>query len=140
MKNREDGLLELYNRIYTAKNELGLKGFKRSPTKPVDEEFLPCIFMVEDVDEIIDHSSRNQTGYPCKRVLEVTLEIVSDREADIKKLYRDVRTVVFADGVVVADDQTFIREIRTEGPTGYGLPDVLGMRLVLALVYTDKGN
>lgn len=140
MINREAGLVQIYDRIYTQRDTLGLKAFKRTPTIAVDESFLPCIFMMEGLDEVIEHSSRNQTGYPCRRALEVALELVTDGSADIKKLYTDVRTVIFDGGVVVADNNTFIREIRTEGPTGYGLPDVLGMRLVLALVYTDDGN
>lgn len=140
MINRELGVQEIYDRLYAAVGDLGLKGLKRSPTTTVDEDFLPCIFMVEDVDEIVEHSARSSAGYPCKRMLEVTLEIIASRETDVKKLYSDVRSVVFGDGVVVADDNTFIRETRTEGPTGYGLPDVLGMRLVLILFYTDKGT
>ncbi len=139
MINRELGLLEIYNRILAKKDVIGLKGFKRSPTAPVDEKYLPCVFMLEGVDEITEHSSRKPTGYPAKRMLEVTLEIVSDRDADVKQLYSDVRSAVFSGGVVVADDGTFIRETRTEGPTGYGLPDVLGIRLILVLFYTDKG-
>ena len=139
MSSRESGLNEIYTRVKDAKDALGLKAFKRTPTKPITEEFLPCIFMHEGIDEITEHSARTQAGYPCKRVLEVTLEMVTDRDADIKQLYTDVRTVVFGGGVIVADNNTFIREIRTEGPTGYGLPDVLGMQLVLVLSYTDAG-
>jgi len=139
MIRREEGLVEIYNRIKTERVALGLKAFKRTPTKPIDENSLPCIFMSEGIDEVVDHSSRSTTGYPCKRNLEVTLEIVTDRDTDIKQLYTDVRSVVFTGGVIVADNNTFIREIRTEGPTGYGLPDVLGMQLVLVLVYTDAG-
>lgn len=140
MQRREEGLLEVYNRILNAKDVLGLKGFKRTPTSPVTEQYLPCIFMIEGVDEVVTHSSRGSSGFPCRRALEVTLEIVTNKDVDIKKLYRDVRSVIFSEGVIVADDNTFIREIRTEGPTGYGLPDVLGMRLVLALSHNDKGN
>ena len=140
MINREAGLQEIYDRIYAVKDVLGLKGFKRTPTKAIDEKFLPCIFMVEDVDEIVEHSARSSTGYPAKRLLEVTLEIVTHRDTDIKQLYRDVRSAVFGESVIVADDNTFIRETRAEGPTGYGLPDVLGMRLVLVMFYNDKGT
>lgn len=139
MKAREDGLDTVYQRIYDSKETLGLKGFKRSPTKPIDEQYLPCIFMIEGIDEVSTISQRGQFGYPMRRELEVVLEIVSSREYDIKQLYRDVRSVILADTPVVAEN-TFIREIRTEGPTGYGLPDVLGMRLVLAMFYTDKGD
>lgn len=139
MERREEGLIEIYTRIANARAALGLKAFKRTPTTPVTEQFLPCIFMIEGVDEVSQHSSRTQTGFPCRRVLEVTLEMVTNRDVDIKQLYREVRSVVFSNGVIVADDNTFIREIRTEGPTGYGLPDVLGMRLVLLLGYNDAG-
>jgi len=138
--NRENGLLEIYNRVKNDKDSLGLRAFKRTPTKPIDENFLPCVFMIEGVDDVVKPATRNNTGYPCVRNLEVTLEIVTDRDTDIKKLYTDVRSVVFNGGVIVADNNTFIREIRAEGPTGYGLPDVLGMQLVLMLVYTDMGT
>ena len=140
MINREDGLVEIYNRIKAERVTLGLQAFKRTPTKPIDESYLPCIFMIEGVDDIVTPSARTGTGYPCKRNLEVTLEIVTDKDTNIKQLYTDVRSVVFTGGVIVADNNTFIREIRTEGPTGYGLPDVLGMQLVLVLVYTDAGT
>lgn len=139
MERREEGLEEIYRRISDARVELGLNGFKRTPTTAVTEQYLPCIFMIEGVDEVDQYSSRTQAGYPCKRVLEVTLELITNKDVDIKQLYRDVRSVVFSGGVIVADDSTFIREIRTEGPTGYGLPDVLGMRLVLLLSYNDAG-
>lgn len=139
MQNRENGLLEIFKRINDNRVALNLNGLKRSPTTAIDEKFLPCIFMVEDVDEVIESSSRGKFGYPMRRRLEVVLEIVSSKSYDIKKLYRDVRSTVLADTPVVADN-TFIREIRTEGPTGYGLPGILGMRLVLRLTYTDTGN
>lgn len=138
--NREIGLLAIYNRIKAAKeaNTLVVTSFKRSPTKPIDENKLPCIFMIEGVDEVVKPSTRNPLGYPASRDLEVTLEIVSSATTDIKKLYRDVRLAVLKDGAVVTKN-TLIREARTEGPTGYGLPDILGMRLVLLLSYMDEG-
>ena len=95
--------------------------------------------MVEGIDSIVEYSSRTPTGYPARRMLEVTLEIISDKKTDIKTLFREVRSVVFSGGVVVADDKTIIKEVRTEGPTGYGLPGVLGIRLILFLMYKDEG-
>ena len=102
--------------------------------------------MSEETDSVLEHSKRNKTGYPAKRVLEVVLEIVVSDTTNIKQLYLDMRRVVFtergSDPLVfnpVLAQNTFINENRTEGPTGYGLPDVLGMRLVLDLVYTDNG-
>lgn len=138
--NREIGLLAIYNRIKAAKTAatLVVKTFKRSPTEPIDASNLPCIFMIEGVDEIVKASNRNPLGYPAGRELEVTLEIVSSTTTDIKQLYRDVRLAVFKDGATVTKN-TFIRESRTEGPTGYGLPDILGIRLILLLSYMDEG-
>lgn len=151
MINREEGLIEIYERIKARRDDIGLKTFKRTPTSPVREEMLPCVFMSEDVDNVIEHSKRNKTGYPARRVLEVDLEVIAVREADVKSLYLAVRRAVFMDrnaawtdndpnsfNPIIAEN-TFINENRTEGPTGYGLPDVIGMRLVLDLVYVDKG-
>lgn len=139
MERRETALEVIYQRVKAQRETLGLKGFERTPTKPIGEYALPCIFMAEDVDEPVTVNSRSPEGYPMRRKLEVVLEIAAERSYNIKQLYRDVRKVVFTGGVNVADD-SFIREIRTEGPTGYGLPDVIGMRFVLALSYTDDGT
>jgi len=137
---RELGLLEIYDRIKAAKDSgvLSIKSFQRSPTIPVNEVDLPCVFMVEGDDEIVKRSSRNPLGYPAERNLEVILELVARGSADIRKLYKDLRVAVLKDGAIVTTN-TFIREIRTEGPTGYGLPDVLGIRFVLSLTYMDDG-
>ena len=145
MIHRENALDEIAQRITDAKVPLGLKGFRRTPTRPVDEKYLPCIFMIEGNDEITSHSARSALGYPSKRAMEVIIEVIAHKSTtDIKQLYRDVRSVVLKSneyrGNVMADGATFILEIRTEGPVGYGLPDVIGMSLVLAMSYTDDGN
>ncbi len=149
MINRENGLIEIYERIKVRKDNLGLKSFKRIPTFPVRKDMLPCVFMHEGVDTILEHSKRNKIGYPAKRILEVTIEIISIRESDIKSLYSDVRKAVFLDKNSnwnnsllfnsIITENTFINENRTEGPIGYRLPDIIGMSLILDLVYTDKG-
>ena len=144
---REQGLTEIHERLKADRVILGLKTFKRTPTAPVREQDLPCVFMIEGTDNVIAHSKRSRTGYPCKRVLEVVLELVTTKDIDIKQLYNEVRKSVFKKrgGEVppvyepILAQNTFINENRTEGPTGYGLQDVLGMRLVLDLVYTDNG-
>jgi len=146
MINRENGLIEIFERIKANKDTLGLVTFRRTPTSPVREEELPCVFMSEDVDSVIEHSARNKYGYPARRVLEVVLEIITTRDTNIKQLYIDIRKIIFTErntvpavfNSIVADN-AFINENRTEGPTGYGLQDVLGMRLVLDLIYTDNG-
>lgn len=145
MINREDGLTEIYERLKANRIALGLTTFKRNPTSPATELDLPCILMAEGTDMVIEHSKRNKTGYPARRVLEVALEIIASKEVDIKQLFQDVRRVVFTERgsdpvkfTPVVAENTFINENRTEGPTGYGLPDVIGMVLVLDLVYTDE--
>ena len=149
MINREVGLLEIYERLKEDRVALGLKAFRRNPTTPLEEEDLPAIFMSEGTDQITKHSGRTTVGYPAQRVLEVILEVVASKDVDIKQLFIDVRRTVFkikgTDGSdpshfssVIATN-LFFNENRTEGPTGYGLPDILGMSLVLDLVYTDKG-
>jgi len=143
MINRENGLLEIYERIKANRSGIGVLSFKRTPTAPIQEEDMPCIFMLEGTDNIIKHSSRGNTGYPVKRALEVTLEIVTNKEADIKTIYRKLRQYVFTSRVSGKFDSrvannSFIHESRTDGPTGYGLPDILGMSLILDLVYVDN--
>ena len=145
--NREDSLLEIYERIKVNKDLLGLVSFRRTPTEPVDAVNMPCVFMLEGADSIIEYSSRSSVGYPVRRTLEVTLELITTKDVDIKSKLRALRRAVFAerDSDPVAYNPRLlpkgrtgvINESRTEGPTGYGLQDVLGMNLVLDLVYTD---
>ena len=96
--------------------------------------------MLEDTDQIIKPNNRDPLGYPCARDLEVVLELaVNENDTDVRQLIRDLRTIVFAGGVKVADG-VFIRELRAIGPFGYGIPNILGMRLVLSMNYTDDGT
>ena len=146
MDNKQAGLEEIYERIKEAKDDLGLLSFKWNPTKPVDQAMMPSVVMTEDVDNIIQRSSRSKTGYPAKGVAEIVIEVFTSTDVDIKTLYRQLRKSVFAkrDSDPVEYDpcvanNVFINENRTEGPSGVGLPDVMGMSLVLDLVYTDNG-
>jgi len=145
MENKELGLLEIKERIKVNRTLLDPNlHFKRTPSTPIMEKDLPCIIMMEDVDSILKKSSRSTTGYPARRLAEIPIEIVTERTIDIKQLYLKVRKVIFTDrntleySSLLARD-VFINENRTEGPTGYGLPDILGMRLILDLIYTDEG-
>ncbi len=151
MENRELGLLEIKERIKADRTALGLQSFKRTPTEPSQDSDLPCVFMLEGVDIIFKRASRNKLGYPAQRVLEVTIELVVNKinTPDIKALFLELRKTIFkvrnddpeAEIVyssIIADD-VFINENRTEGPIGYGLPDIKVMRLVLDLIYTDGG-
>lgn len=151
MENRELGLLEIKARIKADRTSLGLSSFKRTPTDPLNSEDLPCVVMLEGTDNIFKRASRNKLGYPAQRDLEVIVELVVNKvdTPDIKALFRELRKTVFkvrndnpdAEPVyspIIADD-VFINENRTEGPVGYGLPDIKVMRLVLDLIYTDGG-
>jgi hypothetical protein len=147
MNTREEALLEIYERIKEKRVSLGLTSFKRTPSKPIDDSQMPCVFMLEGIDRVIDYSSRNSVGYPLKRSLEVTLELVVKSSVDIKDKLRELRRVIFTErgtipGVLnpklVPEGKVgFIQENRTEGPTGYGIDDILGMDLVLDLIYID---
>lgn len=140
MDKREDGLVEIYRRIKAAKDlgTLDILSFQRSPTVPVNTVDMPCVFMIEGEDEIVKRASRDIFGYPAERNLEIVLELIVQGSADIRKLHKDLRIAVLKDGASVTTN-TFIREVRTEGPTGYGLPDVLGIRFVLSMTYMDEG-
>lgn len=148
MENRELGLLEIKARIKADRIALGLVSFKRTPTRPSSDDDLPCVFMLEGIDTIFKRASRNKLGYPAQRILEVTIELVVNKKAtpDIKSLFLELRKTVFkvrdtdpAEYSPIIADNVFINENRTEGPIGYGLPDIKAMRLVLDLIYTDGG-
>ncbi len=148
MDNRETGLLEIKARIAAERTPMGLASFKRTPTRPAQIEDCPCVFMLEGVDNIFKRTSRNQLGFPAQRSLEVIVELVVDKSVtpDIKSLFLELRKSVFK--IIDSDpaeyssriaNNLFIHENRTEGPIGYGLPDIKVMRLVLDLIYTDGG-
>lgn len=147
MDNREEGLIEIYERIKAKRLELGLVSFKRTPTSPSELDDLPCVFMTEGIDPIRKHSNRNASGYPAQRVLEVELELVVNKTiTPIKNLAMDLRKAVFTvknsnpeEYSVRVAENVFIQENRTEGPIGYGLPDIEVMRLILNLNYIDGG-
>lgn len=148
MENRELGLLEIKERIKVARTALGLKTFKRTPTRPSQLGDLPCVFMLEGTDVIFKRASRGALGYPAHRSLEVIIELVVNKTVttDIKGLFKDLRKAVFTlrgsdpeEYTPVVAKDTFIQENRTEGPLGYGLPDIEVMRLVLDLIYIDGG-
>ena len=148
MYNREAGLLEIKARISAEREQMGLKSFKRTPTRPAQSKDCPCIFMLEGVDDIIKRGSRNQFGYPAQRNLEVIIELVVNKKEtpNIKNLFLELRKSVFkiidsnpAQYTAKIAENVFINESRTEGPIGYGLPDMKTMRLVLDLIYTDGG-
>ena len=127
MEDRETALIEIYDRIAAARTTLGIVSFKRAPATPLDPDKLPCITMIEGIDEIIKVNSRGTSIYPARRVVQVVLELSTSDDVDIKALYRSVRTTVLGNSQVAPN--TYISEIRTEGPAGYEIPNTQGMRL-----------
>lgn len=138
MELREVSIVEVVQRIKDARVALGLATCKRVPTSAITASNCPAILVIEGEDNIVKKSSRTNSIYPARRNLELVLEIITILGYDIKKLYREVRSVILQNPVVA--ENCFIEEIRTEGPNGYDLPDIQGMRLVLSLTYTDSGN
>lgn len=148
MEKRELGLTEMYERVKADRVSLGLVSFRKTPTRPSQLGDLPCVFMLEGPDRIIQKSNRDTLGYPARRVMEVTFESVVNKRGSIsvKNLNSELRRTIFkvrdSDPPIysgVIDDNVFISENRTEGPTGYGLPDIEVMRLIIDLTYIDGG-
>lgn len=146
MINKENGLVEIYERIKAKRTDLGLRAFRRNPTKPADPSLLPCLFMIEGEDHITKRSGRSATGYPAKRNAEITIELVVGKDADIKAMYRNLRRFVFmergSDPVVYnprVAENVFISELRSNGPSGVGIPDISSMEMILEMTYIDEG-
>jgi len=138
MDLREISVIEIEKRVKDNKVLLSITTCRRMPGPAITSAHCPAVLIVEGEDNVVKTTNRNQSIYPARRQVEIILEIITTISYDIKKLYRDVRSVVVSNAVVA--DNCFIAEIRTEGPNGYDLPDIKGMRLVLLLTYTDFGN
>ncbi len=148
MIERELGLEEIYQRLKVAYEGIGIKYFRRNPTKAVGSDKFPALFMDEGVDSIVEYNSRTPHGYPARRACEVIMEINTTADMDIRVLYGKVRKALFTkrdtpEGeppvyTPVIAKNVFFREVRTEGPSGVDIPDVLIMSLVVELVYTDN--
>jgi len=138
MENREAGLQVLYNRIKDARIELDIKTFRRTPSVPVEHDDLLCVFMTEGIDRIVKPHSRDWLGYPARREVEIILEMISVDTYDIRAFYTRFRRVALSSAKL--SDDCIVREVRAVGPSGYHAPNVIGIQLVCAMTYTDKGN
>ena len=137
MENREAGLQVLYNRIKDERTSLGIKTFRRTPSTPVEEKHLLCVFMSEGIDRIAQPSTRNWLGYPARRELEIIFEMIAVDTFDIRDFFTRFRTVVLSSATLTSD--CIVREVRALGPQGYGMPNVIGLQLILSMSYTDNG-
>lgn len=138
MENREAGLQVLYNRIKNQRDILGIKTFRRAPTIPVEQKDLLCVFMSEGIDRIVKSATKNWLGYPARRELEIIFELINLDTFDIRAFYDQFRRVALSSAKLSGD--CIVREIRSNGPSSYGTPNVVGMQLVLSMTYTDKGT
>lgn len=148
MKKRIDACKEIFERIKAVRVTAGLQNFVETPTTQAKPEDMPVCFMGYGVDSIIKRSARTATasrkGEANVRSVEVILEFVAHKDDDVLAIYEKVRAAVLADihplkdvnGV--PDPTTYMYEDRTEGPIGYGLPEVEAMIFVITLVYKDE--
>ena len=153
MEHRESGLIVIRDRIKVAKEELGLTTFRRDPVESIEEKDLTTVFMLEGTDLIIQRSSRDGLGYPCRRELEVFVDVVALAGEDIRLLYRNVRSYILprrtedskSGSVLIPagagnNGGCSVMELRSVGPRNYGKPNVIGMQMVLSMTYTDNGT
>lgn len=140
MQVRKDVLAALIERVKANRVLLNIKTFKHNPTTAFTAADLPGIFMYEGVDHIVKASGSTQLGYPAIRECEVTLEIITDNRYDALTMFRAVRSTILNENSPRLVEGSSMREKYSEGPNGYGVPDVLGMRLVLGLTYMDDGT
>lgn len=147
MIKRVLAVAEIKKRIKNAKVALGMKTFHYNPQRGLRADELRAVCLTEGIDDIIRRSSRNPRGLPLDRLVELIIDVVDLKTdtSNINKVCIDVREAIMQDiyPVVVdekVDHTTFLSELRIEGPFGYGLPDVEGIRLILGLNYIDTGN
>jgi len=147
MKRRVAACQEIFERIKSKKEEIGLKTFRKTPTDNAKVEEMPICFMLYGTDEIIKRSSRSATRSAERgntRSVEIILELIAHKSDDVQEIFEKVRNAVLVDAHPLkdlsgrVDPTTFMVEDRTEGPAGYGLPDVEAMIFVINLVYLDE--
>jgi hypothetical protein len=147
MKKRIDGCIGVYERIKAARTEIGLKSFVEVPTSQAKVEQMPICFMNYGIDDIIKRSSRTVTptrkGEENTRSLEIIFQIVAPKGTTIgifrklrKEIFKDIYPLLKED--LTIDTSVYIFEERSEGPYGYGIPDVEFFVFVVKLVYPDE--
>ena len=139
MIEREQGLLEIRNRLKSLMQSYPLKYFKRSPTRTITQDDVPALLILEGEDIIIKRSSKNYLGYPLQRALEIIVEIWDFTEdSDVKQLREEVLKEALENNGILAEG-IIVREKKTIGPFNLNVPDVLAMQIVFEMVYRDDG-
>lgn len=147
MIKRVLAMAEIKERIEAARVALGIKTFHQNLQRGLKGDELTALCVSEGADEIVKRTSRNPRGLPQDRFVEIIIDLVAVKSElpDIRKRIIDTREVILVDIYPVKfegvnDTTTFLSELRIEGPFGYGLPNVEGIRLVLGLNYIDSGS
>ena len=142
MSKKIDAAKEIKRRISEIRVDAGLKTFVEVPTEQAKIEQLPLCNMVYGVDKIVKKSSRSaspsRAGMPNIRSAEIILEMIAPKSANVSEICKKVRDAVLVDiHPITGDPLTYMEEDRTEGPVGYGLPNVEAIILVIILIYPE---
>ena len=138
MEQRELGMEEIMRRLRPLYTSLNLKNVLRIPSRAIDEEDMPCVLVMEGDDSVSKRASTDYLGYPCKRILNVTIECWDYSNGDVKNIYEETRKAVLAEKGILLQ-KVIIRESMAVGPYNFGIPNVLGMRVVFEMSYSDRG-
>jgi hypothetical protein len=133
---------EIKRRISTIRVSAGLKTFCEVPTEQAKVEQLPLCNMVYGVDKIVKRSTRSaspsRAGMPNVRSAEIMLELIAPKSSNVVEIAKKVRDAVLSDIHPITNDSlTYMEEDRTEGPVGYGLPNIEAIILVIILIYPE---
>ncbi len=138
MKNKNTALKSIFQSIKDAKSTIGIKTFRwAADDVTIKQEELPCVFMGVGADSISQYGTRDYLGYPATRIAQVVLELVVEKGTDIDTMIQSLRKTVLTNYKISND--SIIRELSVVGPTGYNLPGIKGMSLILGLRYIDNG-
>ena len=138
MENRQEALNAIKLSITNAKNDIGLNTFRwAEDNTTIKADELPCIFLGVGDDPITGYSNRGYLGYPATRMAQVIVELVVESGTDIKTMFKKLRKAILEN--YQTSETSAIRELRTIGPTGYNVPGVKGVSLILGLRYIDEG-
>lgn len=147
MIKRIAGCKGIYERVKENRVTIGLKTFVEVPTSQAKIEQLPICFMNYGIDSIIKRSSRSsyssRKGERSMRSLEVIFQIVASKSDNVVSIFQKMRSAILSDIHPIKDENdvidfsVYMYEERSEGPVGYGIPDVEVFVFVITLIYPD---
>ncbi len=138
MINKKTALTAIFQSIKDARTAIGIKTFRwAAEDVTIKQEELPCVFIGVGTDSISQYGNRDYLGYPATRMAQVIIELVVADGTDIDTMIQSLRKTVLTNYKIA--DGSIIRELSVVGPTGYNLPGIKGMSLILGLRYIDNG-